>query len=144
MKEGRETDRRQSQRSIRKARTSPRLESSIFRRLSWGSPFVRPLNPLCCNLNLGGRTCRSAPLSRHARIARDERTSANREPQTLEWIAFQPIPAHSRRGCLHSMFSVRGSMFDVRCFPTSAPLCLCGKASLTIFQETKRKPPKSK
>jgi hypothetical protein len=49
MKEVRGTDRRQSQRSIRKARTSPRLEPFISRLLPWKSSFVRPRNPLCFN-----------------------------------------------------------------------------------------------
>lgn len=49
MKEGRETNRRQSQRSIRQARPCPRLESFISRHPSSKSSFVRPRNRLRLN-----------------------------------------------------------------------------------------------
>ena len=48
MKEGRGTDRRQSQRSIRQARPCPRLKF-ISRPLPWKSSFIRPRNPLRLN-----------------------------------------------------------------------------------------------
>src|ERR1700761_8229557 len=92
MKEGTGTDRRQSQRSIRKARTSPRLESFISQHPPPKSSFIRPRNPLYFNecqpipTRAGGRrTGRSAlpqkgravlprsPIIRHARPARDEK-----------------------------------------------------------------------